>query len=182
MQVLGFLFAFHCVQGKRFSALERVVSFLSDSPVVHVEMLPVYRRAGGRGVWVHEAYTAFMGRRFGCYEPNVLDQEETRFLFLPTPPEVGSHGMRFLDSLLGLSYNYVGLPRTLMPEGCRRAADWEHPPHSIFCSEAGLQLACMCDSLGLPRSFECTPAELYRRLALHSSVLALERHEIVVLS
>ena len=90
-----------------------VVSFLSDSPVVHVEMLPVYRRAGGRGVWVHEAYTAFMGRRFGCYEPNVLDQEETRFLFLPTPPEVGSHGMRFLDSLLVCAHCCLAIHREL---------------------------------------------------------------------
>jgi hypothetical protein len=177
---LGFLFAFHTVPADQRVGLEALVSFFSNSTIVHVEMLPVYHVTENAELCVHHAYTAYVQRRFGCYAPCVLDLPGTLLLFMPTTRESGLVGLNFLHSLMGVPYNYAGLPRTLMSDKYRRSADPWHVPHAVFCSEAGLQLAYLCDALCLPTSFECTPAELFTHLSQKAHVWHLPRSRVLV--
>ena len=166
MPIIGFLYAFHTVpaHGPPDRYVEALVSILSRSLIVHVEMMPVY--GTHEKLCVRASYTACMQHHFGCYPPQLLDERGTLLLYLPAESGPSAEaGARFLHSLLGVPYNYAGLPRTLFPERYRRAADPLHVPHTVFCSEAGLQLAYLCGAIELPHSFECSPAELYSLLS-----------------
>ena len=176
--MVGFLYAFHTAKKRGRNGLETLVSMLSRSQIVHVEMMPVTGISSSGKLCVSCAYTAFMQRRFGCYSPQLLDEEGTLLLYVPAV-DASPTAANFLHDLLGVPYNYVGLPRTLFPTQFRREADPLHVPHEVFCSEAGFQLAYLCGAVRLPHSFECSPAELYS-LLLTSPVVKCVTHSDVL--
>jgi hypothetical protein len=189
MATCGFLFAFktyvpQCETNVPLDCIENLVHHLTHSDLIHVEIIPVWKRDAHDAVLLASdtAHTAYVGYGYNAHPSHTCLEDPTYVqLFVPvSEPHLHEEGIRFLHSMNGRRYNYLALPLTILPEFCKLRAI--HTPHffdtsKIFCSQMGLILCYLCRILhpeyhyhGQSIIFDplcCTPADLYRLLMDH---------------
>ena len=188
---LGFLYVFHTYNPKQSSSVvEKVVSFLTGSEIIHVEMLPVVEAEAGPGgevtrVAVSTSYTAYLFCRFNTFEPSICAEESSIALYVPMTEAQTEAGEAFLQGLVGARYNYWNLPCTMLPTAVKECLPHQQQQHRqrVFCSQAGLQLCYACgvlDQEHIP-PFCCSPKELHALLLEHGKATPWAKDRILIL-
>ena len=182
----GLLFCF-----KRFSASRLqtdgwqrtltnfMIDMLTWSDYVHVEMVPVSEHSLGRFTLCPCSYTAFPPAGFVRRESKLCcDSAAYTHLFLPLSRDATHYAHKFLDSLVGSTYNSAGALTAAWHEwiqsrevgGEKYVNEWyvdngDATTRRVFCSEAGLMLCYMTGAYaGAEQPRLCTPKVLYQIL------------------
>ena len=192
--VSGFIFAFKLYMENHDAPcidwIEHMVKRLTDSEIIHVEMIPVlggeytaHRREDGHVVMAEgsklvvsdKAHTAYVGSGYQEHSSETcLRDASFHHIFVPTWEEDMLEGISFLKMQQGKRYNYLALPFTvMMPQSYKlrkiEALEDSLSSPKVFCSQMGLML-CYLSRILTPREnnspvfFDplfCTPADLY---------------------
>jgi len=189
----GFIFAFKLyIENDDHSSLhwvEHAVKKLTDSDIIHVEMIPVlggyYTAWEGKDGSVrmdvssllftsHTAHTAVAGSGYKTRKAKECFEDSSfQHIFVPMPVEKVVEGISFLEDQEGKWYNYLALPLTVIQHDYKlRSIDKLESCLSsskVFCSQMGLVLCYLSNTID-PHENEgsvfldplfCTPAELY---------------------
>lgn len=173
----GFLFCFKkqsaCTWGSDSVSnlvIGTVVDVLTWSDFIHVEIVPVraYDSDAHTLRLSPHSYTAFMTIGFVSHASvECCDSPIFTHLYLPADAARTMMGRRFLETLVGVTYNRRGMWDAFWHQ-FSRSADWHqtHPlmleKKPVFCSEAALMLCYLIgvyDGPLLPQ--HCTPKALY---------------------
>ena len=119
----GFVFAFfRYSQMKRIGVIETLVHYALRSDCIHVAIVPApyveYDSHDGeiRRIVVHDiTFTAFMGYGYEEDGAESVLNDQYEYVFVPLSRAAYTEGLRFLFSLQGRGYNYMGLPFTVLP-------------------------------------------------------------------
>jgi hypothetical protein len=201
----GFLFAFF-----RFSQLDdanmiqRLVHLLTASDIIHVAVVPILqckitkktRKISSILAW-DTAYTAFMGTGFLEQKTEMVLAPQYDHMFMPVAAaEDMENGINFLKNLHGASYNYPALPLTIVPGVLKRKAaawhaqtpkefidEYQHHKHAkIFCSQMGLMLCYICNTLPdyIIDPAGCAPGELQKIIKDKAGGIYCDRTQVSV--
>ena len=201
----GFIFAFKVYQGKKADCLsssksfvdciENIVSRVTCSDIIHVEIIPVIRHVSDREMIISsKAYSAYVGQGFNVHDSSFCTSDPNYTLvYIPMDNDTTVMGQDFLDSQHGKKYNYSALPLTILPAWCKRCkveleenadpVQYEllNEHNKVFCSQLGLSLCYHCKVFSMPREDRgrfyidpnyCSPAELYKMLMHMESPIA----------
>jgi hypothetical protein len=212
----GFLFAFYNYsQVPQTTWIEKFVHVVTGSDSIHVAILPVpncllkvsqnissgFLRDNNENnnndaiIEVHKlqvedrTFTAFMFSGYEIQKASSVLNEKYEYIFLPVDESSQYvNGIRFLQSLGGSGYNYLGLPLTVLPNSLKppvRNSEFNShcAPSKVFCSQVGLMLLYRCGLLRDPEEIDpssCNPGDLRKILTLRAGGLCCKRNCIEI--
>ena len=181
----GFLFCFkkasHIDAARETTArvaFQRLVQSLTNSDIVHVEILAIRHCTHHKFTLYPYSYNTLLAP--GFHKNSILKCLGPAYdiLYMPMDAARTQRGVRFLDSLLNYPYNIWGLGEAwlhqFIPERHRRthAELVQQAGRSVFCTQAALRLCyvteCVRDDIA-PEY--CTPSQMHDILLKNGAAL-----------